>query len=349
MKEIVLHLLFFGVLVVVLIQIYGKALQMVRYLKKLFKNVVSIVPELFGTVVLILVLTLYNINLMIKFFLFSSAILFLVQAKGQYVKVVSSDGAVLPFCSVGYGYNKFLQTNKKGLVKLDNSIDSIDISYVGFKRYKLYDLRKLFLNNDTVLVVLKKSTSKQDAVTVVALTQEISLGVDKYNKSPRHGGFTFPEGGIILLMIENPKKYIKLQSFFIHLSKSSSKGISFRVRLFDCDSLGMPSNDLCDSSILVTKYKTGKWTEVDLNEYDIIVKQKYFFIGVELIGNESEHINTIESGKYFQVSVSRAMDECTEVRYYPFIGWKKSKNSYDSETKDKFWNPAFYIKAKTAK
>ncbi len=272
-----------------------------------------------------------------------------MSTKGQHVKVINSDNNALPFCSVGYGYNKFLQTNKNGLVKLDNNIDSVDVSYVGYRSYKEYNLIKQFLTKDTILIRLTKNPTRQDAVKIIALTQEINLGIDKVNKSPRNGGFTFMKGGLVLLKIENPKKFIRLKSFFIHLSKMSTKEIPFKVRLFDCDSMGMPSHDLCDSSILVTQYKVGKWTEIDLQEYDIVIKQKFFFIGVELIGNEGELINTINSNKFFQISISKAMDSCNDVRYNPFIGWRLQKNIYNNDKKDKFWNPAFYVKAKTAK
>jgi hypothetical protein len=275
------------------------------------------------------------------FLLFST-----INTKGQYIKIKNKDGIVLPFCSLGYGFNKFLQTNQEGVVKLEIDIDSVDISFVGYKNYKLYGIRNKLKIQDTISVTLEKNISKQESITVLSFTNVLSIGVTKVQKNT---GFTFMKGGINLLKVKNPKKFLKIESFFINITKGSSKSIPFKIRIMSCDSMGFPNYDLYDSSILVNKYNIGKWTEINLSSYNIIVKEKYFFIGIELVGNDQESLNNVNSNKFFQIAMSKEMDESNQFSNFPFIGWKNQVIYYSPTQKDKFWNPAYYVKAKTTK
>jgi hypothetical protein len=205
-------------------------------------------------------------------------LLFTISATAQIKGVVRDSITKEPIAYVALVYEKTLigtNTNEKGEFELISNDAKTIISCLGYnsKTIKLSQTNKIFLSPKTqeiqeVLVRNRKNTS------------EIVIG--EYHDSE----ISFANGGASQIWAKHIKysDVIKTHPFIKTIqftTKSKVKGAKFKLRFFNTDNEGKPSDDIIFDEIIVTVKKGTHKNYVNLEDYMITIPNEGVFIGFE--------------------------------------------------------------------
>lgn len=200
--------------------------------------------------------------------------------------VVDGNDNALPFVNIGIkGTDKGTISDPDGSFVLNLSTeyleDSIIFSSIG------YGVRKMKVSE-------LQNITKVELNEKIDVLDEVVVEEKKHFKSQRLGYVkgrdgvlpfdTVQGGGAVALMLESPKKGFYLDKVQFRLMYNSKDTSIFRLHMFDYDSIcDCPGKELLKEEIMLTSDKRFDWMRYDLEEKDIFINEKKFFVGFEWI------------------------------------------------------------------
>ncbi len=271
-------------------------------------------------------------------------LVFSINCRSQtFIKVCNNIGERLSYASITSSDNELIICNDKGLANIESIMSqSFIVSNVGYERQEILTIKDLQKSKDTFIVVLIKVTRKESQVTIIASSKLELFGKVKHNKF-----YSYVSSSVMwAVRIENTKAYQKILSVFVHIAQGNPiNNKIFRIRVFIEDSSGKPGEELTKENIIFDKYNLGKWNEFDISKYNIVVKNKSFFIGLQSFSNEIIYSKNNVIDKNLLFSFSKKSNVSNNYQFSEKNGWQLY-NVYDIKDKKSFVNPAIYVKSK---
>jgi hypothetical protein len=260
-----------------------------------------------------------------------------------FIKVKNLMGEGLSYSTITGNDNEVIICNDKGLANIESIMSQpFIVSNIGYEKKEIISIKYLQKYKDTLIVELIKITKNEPDVTITASTKLEVFGKVKHNKF-----YSYVSSSVMrAVRIENANAYQKILSVFIHIA--NGKPINnkiFRIRVFIEDSTGRPGEELTKENIIFDQYRLGKWNEFDISKYNIVVKSKSFYIGLQSFSNEIVYSknNVIDNSLLF--SFSKKSNISNNYQFSEKNGWQLY-NVYDIKDKKSFVNPAIYVKSK---
>jgi hypothetical protein len=178
------------------------------------------------------------------------------------------------------------------------------------------------LITDYVIINLSRISYKLAEVTVNSKKvklKTIEIGNKKtgYTKEISKVGF---QSAIYIPNNEKILGTIKSVSYFIRKPPEGSYSGSFRVRLYELDTISnKPGKDLLLENLIVNASKNSSWFEVDLLKYNINLPDNGFFIAFEITPNNNFQSNN-------KINSKKLIDK----KGLPAIGITFGKKGYSS-------------------
>lgn len=202
-----------------------------------------------------------------------------IYIKDRNIGVVSDD----------HGYFKFR-------VPADLLTDSLVVSYMGYRNDSIPiskaipDTLHIELNRSSIN--LKEVEITEDLIKLntrkIGITKGKTSSFTNYN---RHLHSTYFDLGI--------NKLYKLQSFRIFIGSWPDTTTRLRLTIQNRDSFeSIPFQILNKKDIIIQPVHENKWYEVDLNPYNIYIKESGFYATLEIINPDVSKIENIHSSKF---------------------------------------------------
>lgn len=253
-----------------------------------------------------------------------------------FMKVTGEKGVALQYATVSLSQNEIYITDTAGIAFLNIKHDGIiEVSSIGYKSQKRMP-GEWHSVKDTLFVILEKKMIKEEAVQVkLAFNKTARYGNYKRGLLNRAGIGVYT-GQKFVNKITGYKYPSRIKSFSIFFPQSSSGEGKLRVRLYDCDSAGLPRADLTDSSIIIEGYRLGKWHTVTLENLRLKTPESgCFFAGVEILSSPRNPHEVI-------LEMTKTSMERISYEYYFQDGWSTRDHPM---VQDK--NFLFYVTLKT--
>lgn len=240
----------------------------------------------------------------------------------------------LPYVNIGIA-NKTVGTvsNENGLFKLDlnektTSKDTVIFSFIGFKTEK-YLVSELINKKKTVL--LRPQNTELDEVVVT--TKKIKLKPKKIGRTSKGLGLThsnfysyYEKDVDDRLSKERGMKFkirknCHIQNLNFNITSNDFKSLKFRVNIYKIEN-GLPT-DLIVQKNIVFEIKDNflGWFKVDLEPYDIYLKEEVEEIAVTIQWLESVKAN--KKSKYFSISTASSPTHTAYFREKAMDNWDK--------------------------
>lgn len=240
----------------------------------------------------------------------------------------------LPYVNIGIA-NKTVGTvsNENGLFKLDlnektTSKDTVIFSFMGFKTEK-YMVSELINKKRTVL--LQPQNTELDEV--VLTTNKIKLKPKKIGRTSKGLGLThsnfysyYEKDVDDRLSKERGMKFkirknCYIQNLNFNITSNNFKSLKFRVNIYKIEN-GLPK-DLIIQKNIVFEIKDNflGWFKVDLEPYDIYLKEEVEEIAVTIQWLES--VKASKKSKYFSISTASSPTHTAYFREKAMDNWDK--------------------------
>ncbi|SEL74589.1 TonB-dependent Receptor Plug Domain [Maribacter orientalis] len=246
------------------------------------------------------------ISICVGFLLLSNCVFSQINFKG--VVTDADTGLSLPFVNIGF-INKGLGTvsDEYGSfaflfdsAKL-SSLDTLRVSFVGYKEYKLPFSSVIDLDMKSNKIKLEPEVVSLNEVVLTSSKRK------RRNKTEKMVGYSFVGqykngswegegalGGELVTKINVNKKNRQLNAFYFYVLKNTSDSLLLRVNIYD-GTTDFPEKKLTSKSIKYTlKTKIGK-VGIDLAPFDIVVADD-FSIGIELLKVYGNKLNLVVAG-----------------------------------------------------
>ena len=245
----------------------------------------------------------------------------------------SSTNHSLPYVNIGIS-NKTVGTvsNEKGEFRLDlnekvSPGDTVLFSYIGFKteKYLVSDLS----NQEKVIFLMPQSTVLDE---VVLSAQKLKLKPKTIGRSSKglglmHSNFySYYEKDVDdRLSKERGMKFkirnaCYLQDLNFNITSNDFKSLKFRVNIYKVEN-GLPTDLIINQNIIFEIKDTYLgWFKVDLQPYDIYIKDGIEEIAVTIQWLES--VKTRANSKYFALSTASSLTHTVYFRDKAMDSWK---------------------------
>jgi hypothetical protein len=213
-------------------------------------------------------------------FLFFFFISISLLAQYEYlISVHNKLGNKIQYASISWGKTTGVSANESGIAKISSTspIDTIYASCVG------YPIQSFLLNNlprsgDTIRIVLFEQSAVLPPITIFSKEKISEVGITENETSFISNRY---RNVIAALEVRQPSEICKIKSISVFIHKKSQLNVPFRIRIFSKNSSGLPDNDLLISSIICKSYQLNKWNEISLENDNVFVSVKEFFIAIE--------------------------------------------------------------------
>ena len=204
--------------------------------------------------------------------------------------------------------------------------DTLYVSSIGYES-KVIPITLDMLSSD-FMINLNPITYKNSEVIVHPKKYVIKkLGIN--HLTFRNGGYLLRAKGSQFgrLFFINDSNYHYLKNVRFHYGGGlSAKGTKIRLRIYSYNKSypEKPGEDLLHTNVIITVTKWSEWVQVDLEQYNVLVKQG-FIVGIELLTDQVLNQTSID--------ITANMDEVAPTYSYHSGIWKFRDVSY------KQWNP----------
>lgn len=209
---------------------------------------------------------------------------FLLNAQQRESLILDSNTKeIIPYASVKYINTKEgTYSNEKGFFKINSSIDSTEISCIGYQSKKLRTeeiQNKIYL--DPIIISLK----------AIQLNSNSHFKIIDKNKSENYIGIgSFVNNTINIAKRFDFKSNVILKSVQLDILNNQTKKIAL-LKIYDIDSNNKPLKNILEYHIYYEVQPNEKKLKIDLSEHQILLENKSYFIVLEMF-----HLNT-EKGK----------------------------------------------------
>src|SRR5690554_528355 len=180
-------------------------------------------------------------------------------------------------------------TNSKGKFKLnlneEEKLNKITFSSLGYKTESVWG-RDLMQDGHNV-VYLEKLQVTLDEVSVFPKREKIQkkLGPDRNRKVCNVTFSIYPKSipTQFAILLKSPA-LSKLDKVAYFIGNGGQPKTKFRVRIYEKDSVShLPGKELLKDTIFAKAKRGNRWVEVNLQQYNIIVGEKGFYVAMEII------------------------------------------------------------------
>ena len=228
-------------------------------------------------------------------------------------------------------------TNKNGLFKLllngnVTSTDTVVFSHVGFKTRK-YLISTLKKNKEPILLEPKNMELDE----VVVRSEKVVLKAKKIGRTSKGLGLTHSnfytyyeksvddrlskEKGMKL----NIRRNCHIKDLNFNITTNDFKSLQFRINFYKIEN-GLPTDLIVQENIIFQiKDNFLGWFKVDLEPYDIRLKEEIDEVGVTIQWIES--VKTNEKSKYFALSAASSPTHTAFFREKAMDTWSKGGQS----------------------
>lgn len=240
-----------------------------------------------------------------------------VNAQSQYlISVRNKLGYGIPYASISWGKITGISANSIGFAKISNSsvIDTIYVSSVGYPIQTLR-IKDLPITADTILVILSEQTVSLPPLTVFAKEKISEVGITETETSFISNRY---RNVIAALEVRQPSELCKIKSVSVFIHKKSQLNVPFRIRIFNKNGLGLPENDLLTTNVICETYKKNEWNEIVLENYNVFIDKKEFFLAIEWL-----NISDLQDNNDLQVGLTNKDNQVRTLFKLANKPWKK--------------------------
>lgn len=191
--------------------------------------------------------------------------------------------------SVLLGKKQKALTNSKGKFKLnlneEEKLNKITFSSLGYKTESVW-ARDLMQDGHNV-VYLEKLQVTLDEVSVFPKREKFQkkLGPDRNRKVCNAIFSIYPKSiPAQFAILLKPPVLSKLDKVAFFIGNNGQPKTKFRVRIYEQDSVShLPAKELLKDTVFAKAKRGNRWVEVNLQQYNISVGEKGFYVAMEII------------------------------------------------------------------
>lgn len=232
------------------------------------------------------------------FFLISISFFLSVSLFAQYEYLVSVHnklGNKIQYASISWGKTTGISANESGIAKISSTspIDTIYTSSVGYP-IQSFLIKDLPRSGDTICIMLFEQNDFLPHITIFSKEKMSEVGITEKETSFISNRY---RNVIAALEVRQPSELCKIKSVSVFIHKNSQPNVPFRIRIFSKNSSGLPNNDLLTSNIICKSYQNNKWNEISLENDNVFINAKEFFIAIEWLNiSELKDNNDLQVG-----------------------------------------------------
>jgi hypothetical protein len=243
---------------------------------------------------------------------------FFALGQNEYLFSVKNEkGEKLPYASISWGKgSKGISANENGFAKIVsvNLIDTIHASSVGYpiKHLIISELQKI---GDTLNITLIQQKNILPPITVFSNEKITEVGIVETETSFISNKY---RNVIAAVEVQQPGSLCKIKTVSVFISRKSDKNVPFRIRVFGKNSLGQPEHDFLTSNVVCNSYKINDWNNVSLEDNNVFMDLKEFFIAIEWLNITDNNIKNND----LQIGLTNKNSKAITQFKFPNQPWK---------------------------